>query len=244
VARRAAYILSIPQSGEHNEQQPERRAGPTVHERGFLLGDTVLSDEEVEALRADTTRVIERQDEIPAERRPVQIVNLTGKGDAPVWQVVNIWQASDPFRALVEHPRIASDIAQLTGAAQVRLWHDQIQYKPAQTGGANMWHQDSPLWAPLQPKDQQVTAWVALDDVDEGNGCMWMAPGSHKWGPQMPFLNTIREFTQVPEFEGRAVPIVPARSRRGRCTTTTRCAGTAPTSTRAAARAAPSRCTT
>jgi phytanoyl-CoA hydroxylase len=27
-----------------------------------------------------------------------------------------------------------------------------------------------------------LTVWVALDDVDESNGCVWVLPGSHKGG--------------------------------------------------------------
>ncbi len=30
--------------------------------------------------------------------------------------------------------------------------------------------------------DAFVTAWVAFDDVDDGNGAMQMLPGSHAWG--------------------------------------------------------------
>ena len=72
-------------------------------------------------------------------------------------------------------------MVQLTGARELRVWHDQIQYKPPRTGGTTHWHQDAPAWPVITP-DVQVTAWVALDDVDLDNGCMWMVPGSHRWG--------------------------------------------------------------
>lgn len=169
--------------------------------KGFLKGSRVLDDAEVEELCAEMLRVIENQHTL--ERRPVRIVNLSGKAESPVWQIVNIWQASEPFRALVHNPVIAHELAQLTGARELRLWHDQIQYKPAQVGGVNMWHQDAPYWPPLTPKDQQITAWVALDDVDEENGCMSMVPGSHRWGDQIAFLHGIKDFREMPaEFEG------------------------------------------
>ncbi len=184
------------------------------HEQGFLNGGAAIGDEEVEVLRAETMRVIEHQGEL--EHKPVHIVNLSGKGDAPVWQIVNIWQASEPFRHLVSNTKIAEDIAQLTQASEVRLWHDQIQYKPAAVGGVNMWHQDSPLWPPLMPKDQQVTAWVALDDVDEENGCMWMVPHSHKWGPQMQHIGLMRDFFAMhEEFQGNITKMVACPVKKG-----------------------------
>src|SRR5262249_12597926 len=68
-------------------------------------------------------------------------------------------------------------------------------YKPAEKGGVNMWHQDAPLWPSIAPMTE-VTAWVALDDVDTDNGCMSMVPGSHRWG------NNIEYLWKVPSFEG------------------------------------------
>jgi phytanoyl-CoA hydroxylase len=184
------------------------------HELGYVNGGAALGEEEVEILRAETMRVIENQHEL--EHKPVHIVNLSGKGEAPVWQIVNIWQASTAFRHLVGNSKIAQDIAQLSGANEVRLWHDQIQYKPAAVGGVNMWHQDSPLWPPLEPKTEQVTAWVALDDVDEENGCMWMVPESHKWGPQMQHIGQIRDFYAIAsEFEEHALKTVACPVKKG-----------------------------
>jgi ectoine hydroxylase-related dioxygenase (phytanoyl-CoA dioxygenase family) len=79
-----------------------------------------------------------------------------------------------------------------------------------------MWHQDSPYWPPLYPKDQQVTAWVALDDVDESNGCMSMVPGSHAWGDQVAFLHTLKNFDDMPrEFQGGKIEVRRCPVRRG-----------------------------
>jgi len=49
--------------------------------------------------------------------------------------------------------------------------------KPPSKGRAFPWHQDSGYGkGPLD----YLTCWVALDDVDEENGCLWAIPGSHK----------------------------------------------------------------
>lgn len=42
------------------------------------------------------------------------------------------------------------------------------------------WHQDVTYWG-LRPRDT-VTAWFALDDSDEENGCMRVVSGTHKKG--------------------------------------------------------------
>ena len=108
--------------------------------------------------------------------QPFRLSNLTGDETKPVWQIVNIWQASEAFRDLVHNSLIVSAVQQATGATGLHLWHDQIQYKPAQKGGVNAWHQVNPYWALLTPADTQITAWLTLNDVDDDNGCMSMVP--------------------------------------------------------------------
>ena len=67
---------------------------------GYALGPQVLSDEDVEELRAELARVIDDngKEGIP---QPTPLVNLSGDENAPVWQIVNIWQASPAFERLV-----------------------------------------------------------------------------------------------------------------------------------------------
>src|ERR1017187_1314505 len=175
---------------------------------GYLRGSKMLTNAQVDELRAETERVIAQRHRkgIP---QPVLCHNFTGKADAPVWQIVNIWEASPAFARLIRHPVIAEEMAQLTGANDLRIWHDQIQYKPASKGGVNMWHQDAPLWPILAPMTE-VSAWVALDDVDVDNGCMSMVPGSHLWGSNMGFLSSLANYTAMPsEFEGHPIEVVP-----------------------------------
>jgi phytanoyl-CoA hydroxylase len=169
-------------------------------QKGFLLGPRVLDSNGLDVLRAELERVITSSD----GPQPLLKQNL-GTVDAPVWQIVNIWFASDPFRELLSHPAIVEDLVQLSSARRLRVWHDQVQYKPPGFGGVTMWHQDSPLW-PVEPKTEQLTAWVALDDADETNGCMSMVPGSHQWGDHVAFLLATERFEHLPAMcEGHSV---------------------------------------
>lgn len=182
--------------------------------QGYLRGSKVISDGEVDALRAEIERVI-RQRNRKGRPQPVLCHNFTHDAKAPVWQIVNIWEASRPFEKLIHNPIICEEIAQLTGADTLRIWHDQIQYKPAARGGINMWHQDAPLWPILKPMTE-VSAWVALDDVDIANGCMSMVPGSHRWGDHMDYLRTWKNFEDVPKrFEGHKVAVKSCPVRKG-----------------------------
>jgi phytanoyl-CoA hydroxylase len=168
----------------------------TYQKNGYLLGPQVLSDAEVDELRTELDRVIRDRDK--GGSQPVLLRDISRDPAQQLWQIVNISDASAAFRRLVHHPIISGEVAQLTGAREVRLWHDQVQYKVAGRGAVNMWHQDWPYWGILDAP-HQVTAWVALDDVDPGNGCMSMVPGSHLWGKQIDFLHKLPAFDAMPD---------------------------------------------
>lgn len=180
---------------------------------GYLRGSAVLSEDEVDALQREIARVIGSKDTLSTPQ-PVLLHNMS-RDHGEVWQIVNIWEASEPFEDLIHNATILGEMAQLTNASELRIWHDQIQYKPPATGGVNMWHQDAPLWPILSPMTE-VSAWVALDDVDPENGCMSMVPGSHRWGNHQNLLNTFKSFIDVPEsFEGKPVVVRTCPVRKG-----------------------------
>jgi ectoine hydroxylase-related dioxygenase (phytanoyl-CoA dioxygenase family) len=182
---------------------------------GFVNGGLVLDEATIDTLRTEVLRVIDDRDN-PDAPQPVSLRNLSQSDDAPIWQIVNIFESSSPFRELIDHQQIANMAAQLSGAQELRVWHDQIQYKPKTLGGRLHWHQDSPLWPTLQPKHEQISAWVALDDADMDNGCMYMVPGSHQWGNQQPFLQEMPHGVAPPDtFEGKLVYTVMCPVKKG-----------------------------
>jgi phytanoyl-CoA hydroxylase len=150
----------------------------SFRERGFLKYGRIMDDAEADALRERMFAVIEGKAAGQAEA----VRNLTGKQDNVVVQIVNIWEADDLFHRHLYNPRICRLVTELIGTDTLRVWHDQVQYKPPRVGGSTDWHQDHPYWPVIQPADL-VSAWVALDDATVENGCMRMVPHSHRWGP-------------------------------------------------------------
>lgn len=80
---------------------------------------------------------------------------------------------------LGRHPLLLKYVTQLLGP-DVMLWYSVIFVKPAHTRGRVPWHQDSTYWA--MAKEEGLTAWIALSEVNCENGCMRVIPGSHQWG--------------------------------------------------------------
>ena len=54
-------------------------------------------------------------------------------------------------------------------------------------GREKPWHQDHAYFNyPIETS--VVGVWIALGDVDENNGCMFLVPGAHKQGPILHFM--------------------------------------------------------
>lgn len=92
----------------------------------------------------------------------------------------------DELAALVRHPLIAACAARLSGAGEIRLWHDQLLYKPAEralpdAGKVNVgWHTDRQYWRTCASANM-LTAWVPFHDVGECEGAVSFVDGSHLW---------------------------------------------------------------
>ena len=63
-----------------------------------------------------------------------------------------------------------------------------------------------------------LTLWLALEDVDEENGCMYYVPGSHKQGLLQHYKTDMIGFSQalVDYTNDMAVKEIPMRVKRGK----------------------------
>jgi ectoine hydroxylase-related dioxygenase (phytanoyl-CoA dioxygenase family) len=82
-------------------------------------------------------------------------------------------------------PRVLDVVEALIGPDVLAL-QSMIFFNPPGKGGQG-WHQDS-YYIRTYP-DTLIGAWIALDDADEENGCLWVAPGSQA-EPIYPPINT------------------------------------------------------
>jgi ectoine hydroxylase-related dioxygenase (phytanoyl-CoA dioxygenase family) len=84
---------------------------------------------------------------------------------------------------LVRLPVLAAVAARLSGADGIRLWHDQLLWKPSGVadGTANVgWHTDRQYWQ-CCTSTEMLTAWVPFHDCDETTGGVTFMEGSHRW---------------------------------------------------------------
>lgn len=82
-----------------------------------------------------------------------------------------------PFRQFCQHPFFATILRDL-GYASPLLWQTMYIFKNPQIGGEVRWHQDASY---LQTRPRSVTGiWIAVDDANRENGCLWMCPKAHR----------------------------------------------------------------
>ncbi|MDA0711714.1 MAG: phytanoyl-CoA dioxygenase family protein [bacterium] len=86
----------------------------------------------------------------------------------------------DPlFAAFAVHPGLLELVRGLIGP-KIMIFRDQMLLKPP-GGQAKPLHQDQSYFQ-VQPENDLVTAWIAMDDATKDNGCMAYVPTSHKYG--------------------------------------------------------------
>ena len=89
------------------------------------------------------------------------------------------------FRDLAANESLLAQVEQLIGPG-VQAFFSQLFFKSPGGGGPKPVHQDNYYFGP-NDRDGMVTAWIALDDADEANGCLFYADGSNL-GDVMPHV--------------------------------------------------------
>jgi hypothetical protein len=159
-------------------------------ECGYYLSPVILSEEEIDAAVAGSERfyageVTDPGIEALARFRPTGTVpdGLRKNDDASFF--------CPELAALTRQPIIGAIAARLTGSPSIRLWHDQLLYKPTDRPELKArvgWHTDRQYWMCCS-SDDMLTAWIPFHDCDEEMGSIAFVDGSHRWTEQSKGLN-------------------------------------------------------
>jgi hypothetical protein len=120
---------------------------------------------------------------------------------------------------LVRYPMIGATAAALSGAEGIRLWHDQLLYKPVDGPGtaANVgWHTDRQYWQ-CSTSTEMLTAWVAFHDVTPEGGSVSFFDRSHTWdvGGLDFFSQDLAGLEEATRRQGYSIDIAPTTMQRG-----------------------------
>jgi ectoine hydroxylase-related dioxygenase (phytanoyl-CoA dioxygenase family) len=142
--------------------------------RGFAVVPDLVPVAELRSLGGHVDRAVADR-----TRHDTRMLEEKSRYEQSFQQCLNLWEDHPEVRPLTFHPAVAATAARLLKVPSVRVWHDQAHYKEAGGRGTDP-HQDLPYW-PIE-ESEQVTAWIPLQDISEGNGAVGYVPGSHRFG--------------------------------------------------------------
>jgi hypothetical protein len=190
-------------------------------EHGYYFSRKIYSDEEIDRALAGSERYYagERDNPLPEGTRffpgwKPEMGDVLRKNDYASLQ-------NRELSAIVRKPILGAIAARLSGSPVIRLWHDQLLYKPVDTPDkpANVgWHTDRGYWKTCTSTNM-ITAWIPFHDCDEQMGTIMMIDGSHRWPDNTEKLNFFSHDLEGLEksFDtgGNAIVKVPANLRKG-----------------------------
>ena len=110
----------------------------------------------------------------------------------------------DPvFSRYSRDPRLAV-IARAVGLAEPLLLQSMYIFKQPRIGGEVVCHQDS-SFLHTQPMSC-VGLWLAVEDADETNGCLWVEPGGHRRPLHQRFVREGRR-TRMETLDPEPLPV-------------------------------------
>lgn len=153
---------------------------------GVVVARGLLSPEQIGTLRERIAWVVSGESHIPEERLQVEPLAVAGELDAGSYaaslrKMSHVAFVDEVFEAHARNMVILDCIEALLGVEDIKLYQDQLFMKPPKVGSRQAYHQDQPLGFDIEPADM-VTCWAALDEATIENGCLWMLPGTHKFG--------------------------------------------------------------
>jgi ectoine hydroxylase-related dioxygenase (phytanoyl-CoA dioxygenase family) len=145
------------------------------HEQGFFITEPMWGEHELRGVIAEFHRL-----------HNDAIAEAEAAGDAKTTEMVRLrpilCQANTKSSLLtqfIQSPIYIEACARFIGP-DADLYYNQVVMKAPEKGRSFAWHQDSG-YALTDPMEY-VTCWTAIGPATLANGCIWVIPGSHKWG--------------------------------------------------------------
>lgn len=132
------------------------------HDEGYLGPFDLCSAQQMHAYRQHIDQILYQT----MREAPAKPVNKSRHLDDPV------------VYELCSHRALVDKVTSILGP-DVLLWQSNFFNKEVGTA-AYPWHQDAHYWSGVIEPQLSVSAWLAIDNAAEYNGCVQLIPGSHK----------------------------------------------------------------
>jgi phytanoyl-CoA hydroxylase len=162
---------------------PEERS--SWDENGYFIRYDVFIEEENDLLTRTADDIALGKIPFPDHRIFQNALVRDGKVEASgIHAMHSIHQMnlySPEFLARTRDPRLTDPIVDILGPDLLGL-NSLYIWKPPKIGLGFPWHQDRWYTRPQFKTETTVGTWTAIDTSDKNNGCLYVIPGSHKYG--------------------------------------------------------------
>ena len=148
---------------------------------GYVKGPRVFSDGQLAALHERIDAILAGAVDFPPHLMGEAVKKSGAKGQLPAVKIVNLFRHDPVFAAAIKNAAISALAHQLM-TGPVRLWEDQMIYKPPRTHAPLLWHQDAAYGWKDEARERSCTAWLSLATATREMGSLQFIPGSHRHG--------------------------------------------------------------
>jgi ectoine hydroxylase-related dioxygenase (phytanoyl-CoA dioxygenase family) len=186
--------LSSPPELDDSLTDEQRSLLPTeadvrfYREHGYYISRKILSDDEIDRALEAGQRLYRGERDVPDSSLPEYLQHYFENktktyASAGLRKTDHSSFAMHDLARLAKHRLVGAIASRLSGSRTIRLWHDQLLYKPVNTGSAPAnvgWHVDRGYWKTCS-SDMMITAWIPFHDCDAAMGTITMIDGSNRW---------------------------------------------------------------
>ena len=162
---------------------PEERS--SWDENGYFIRYDVFAEQENNVLRQIADDIVDGKRSFPIENINRNVLVTDGKVEASgihaMHKIHHVSCYISEFLARVRDPRLTDPIVDLLGPDILGLNNLYI-WKSPKIGLGFPWHQDKWYFNHQYKTEMTVGTWTAIDAADIDNGCLYVIPGSHKYG--------------------------------------------------------------
>lgn len=166
-------------------------------EHGWFLTRKLFSDDEIDAIVAETERFYTGHKDRGLPLRPPNLAYWT-PADGPVQRHNDyIHYENDVLAGILRKPLVGAVAARLARAEEIRIFQATLIYKPPRPDEPTNrvpWHMDKHYWQTCT-SEKMLTAFIPFHDCDEEMGTITMVDGSHRWA-EVPGDDSTRHFAQ------------------------------------------------
>ena len=159
-------------------------------EHGWYISKKILPDELIEEARYGSERHFAGDRDMPMPKIAPYADWKPGDGDGLRNSEFASLQTVQ-LHKVVHYPLIGAVAARLAGCPVIRLWNDNLFFKPSdglQAGSVVGWHTDHAYFMTCT-SENMISAWFSFHDLSEDRAPLMVVDGSHRWSGTSSFMS-------------------------------------------------------